>query len=151
MKWDDKFETVQNDPLMKNVGKWQEITQIHKTKVEKEPTQQMTRIRGTTTTELSENMLTTGSRTLPLVSQREPRMHSQRETNKVTQSQSLTGQNETHQRSDGTPKQGNTSGQLDGTPEDRDTSQQVDGTPKHGNTSQQSKPKRSERTRGAAF
>ena len=39
VKWDDKFETVNSDPMMKEVGKWQEITGIHRTKQVKEAAQ----------------------------------------------------------------------------------------------------------------
>ena len=102
VKWDDKFETVGNYPLMKNIGKWQEITQIHKTKVEKEPPQRSPRIQGTTTQELSKN------RSKP---QRENAIPSQREMN-----------------SDGTPKLQDTLQRRDGTPKKGDTSQQRDGT-----------------------
>ena len=52
VKWDDKFETVTNNPLMKEVGKWQEVTQIHKMRRTREPSKRTQRISVTTTNDL---------------------------------------------------------------------------------------------------
>ena len=54
VKWDDKFETVTNNPLMKEVGRWQEMTQIHKTRRTREPSKRTRRISVTTTDDLKQ-------------------------------------------------------------------------------------------------
>ena len=54
VKWDDKFETVTNNPLMKEVGRWQEITQIHKMRRTREPSKRTRRISVTTTDDLKQ-------------------------------------------------------------------------------------------------
>ena len=129
---------------MKNIGKWQEITQIQKTKVEKEPPQRSQRIRGTMAQELLKN------RSKP---QRENAIPSQREIN----SDGTPKLRDILQQRDGTPKKGDTSQQRDGTPKQGDTSQQTDGTLEHENTSNQidtsrtTRVTRSKQTRGETF